>query len=167
MSDNWIVLVPSDPAFLPSQPGQERRAALFRAMAPESDEIRTVTYEGIEFFDCGANFSSVSCPQCVVEISMSWWEKTMSKDHGQQRSIVDKVFGRSPKQAGGFRLQSYRLPCCGAKASLDALVYNWPQAFGRFGLSGMNCNIAKLTEAQVAILGEALGFKLIVIYEHI
>jgi hypothetical protein len=68
--------------------------------------------------------------------------------------------------ANGFRLGSYSLPCCGKPTTLNDLVYEWPQGFGRFAIVAMNPGIEKVSDRQKAELEKTLGTPLRVIYRR-
>lgn len=151
MSDNWIALVPVDPNFVP--PGETHQAAveLFRAIAPDADEIAVKLSDKFQFFDCGANLERVTCPKCGQVISDDWWQDRMDDDY----------------RDGGFKLSSYSAPCCGDAVSLDQLKYDWPQAFARFGIDAMNPSIGDLNEDLRIEFERILETPLRVIYQHI
>src|SRR5262245_19899792 len=150
MSDNWLVLIPEDPRFIPDAAKQSRARARFAEIAPDADEIEIKVYEKVEFFDCGANFERILCSSCRSEIPVAWWQDRMDEDYGK-----------------GFMLAAYATPCCGARYTLHDLVYEWPQGFGRFALDAKKPNIGKLEERYKQEFEEILGTKLWVIYRHI
>ena len=80
MSDNWIILIPEDPRFVPSPESQELARQRFLEIAPEADEIRVQLEKNIAFFDCGGNFERILCPSCRAEISVEWWQGRMDQD---------------------------------------------------------------------------------------
>jgi hypothetical protein len=150
MSDNWIALVPEDPRFVPDAAKQRRARERFAEIAPEADEIELKVSENVVFFDCGVNLERICCPSCGAEIPVEWWQERMDKDHDD-----------------GFKLAAYSTPCCKKKATLNDLVYEWPQAFGRFAIDAMNPNIGKLDDKYKREFEKILGTKLRVIYQHI
>ncbi len=150
MSDNWITLIPEDPYLVPDAIRQSRARDWFERVAPDVEEIELHAGDTIEFFDCGANFENVLCPNCRREIPLEWWQQRMEEDYDH-----------------GFRLSKYPTPCCGAIRTLHELIYDWPQGFGRFALDAMNPGIGKLDEAQQREIEEILGTPLRVIYQHI
>ena len=64
----------------------------------------------------------------------------------------------------GFRLHPLSLPCCGHKATLNDLRYDWPQGFSQFALTAMNAG-GKVPKKLLAELEATLGCKLRVIYQ--
>jgi hypothetical protein len=149
MSDNWIALIPEDPRFVPDAANQGRARERFAEIAPGAD-IEIKVSETVEFFDCGQNFERIRCPSCASEVPVAWWQDRMDEDHDD-----------------GFKLASYATPCCGAECTLNELVYDWPQGFGRFALDAMNPNIGKLEDRYRQEFEKILGTKLRVIYQHI
>ena len=150
MSDNWIVLNPEDPRFVPDVAKQRRARDRFVEIAPEADGVEIKVSETVQFFDCGGNFERISCPSCGSDIPVAWWRDRIDEDSGD-----------------GFQLGSYATPCCGKKCTLHDLVYDWPQGFGCFTLGAMNPNIGKLNDRYKQEFERILGTKLRVIYQHI
>jgi hypothetical protein len=150
MSDNWIMLIPEDPTFIPVKAKQKLARARLAKIAPQADEIDNIVYDTIQFFDCAANFERIHCPSCQLEISNDWWLERMDADYD-----------------GGFALAEIATPCCGAKCNLNQLVYDWPQRFGRYALSAKNCNMGKLKDKDRHELETILETKLSVVYQHI
>lgn len=150
MSDNYFVIVPKDPQYIPDRESQRRVAALARALAPAADEIATDEFETIRFFDSGANFEHVICPHCDESLPLEWWQDQMSADFDGQ----------------GFRLASVVLPCCGAAATLNEIRYDWPQAFGRFSCTMRNPRLADLPESSIKALETTLGGPVSVVRSH-
>ena len=151
MSDNWIVLIPKDPVFVPNKASQQAAIDQLTELAPEAEEIEIKASDHIQLFDCGANLERISCPSCDRELDTEWWEERMIDDY------VD----------GGFQLRDYPMPCCGAFHSLNALRYDWPQGFARFGIEAMNPNIGKLSDHEIQGFERILGAPVLAIYQHI
>jgi hypothetical protein len=119
-------------------------------MAPHADQIEFKVCDEVEFFDCGANFERILCPDCRTEISFEWWESRLDEDFHK-----------------GFNLAKYATPCCCSLRTLHELEYDWAQGFGRFALEAMNPNIGKLDDRLKEELETILGKRLRVIYQHI
>ena len=152
MSDNWILIVPKRPKHIPSPDNAKVALDLLERSMPDADEIEIVQNEHIQFFDCGANLETITCPRCSADINFDWWGETMSSDYD------DKI---------GFQLNEYRLPCCSTSASLNELIYAFHQAFGRFALSAMNPNIRKMSDDAVSKIEAILDCDVSVVYQHI
>jgi hypothetical protein len=151
MSDDFIVLVPSDSKFAASPDAQRRVAAILRRLAPSADSIEPEVSEAIRFHDAGSNFESISCPRCAAEISIDWWQDRMDDD-----AIED-----------GFRLERYPAPCCGASLTLNELEYDAPQAFGRTSWTVQNANVGELDETAHQELEAAAETSLVAVYQHL
>ncbi len=150
MSDNWIIVIPEDADYLPSENAQDRAVALFRQIAPHADEIRKEVSEEIRFIDCGSNLSRIVCPHCDAELEMDWWSDLMDAE-----------------SEAGFPFREVSLPCCGRAGSLRTLGYDWPQGFARFSVEAMNPGIPDLSEAQLAEFGRVLGCPVRKILQHL
>lgn len=151
MSDHWIAIVPENPGFVPGPSTHGTALGLFRQIAPNADEIAIKLSNQIEFFDCGANLERITCPHCDQEIAIDWWQDRMEEDY----------------EGRGFRLDEYSAPCCVGALTLNALRYDWPQAFARFGIHAMNPNIDELSDDQRREFERILGTPLRTIYRHI
>lgn len=149
MSDDWIRLVPDDPHFVPERNRQGRANARFAEIAPGA-EISLEVSNSVMFFDCGGNFEKILCPSCGAGIPVVWWQARMEEDFDD-----------------GFRLASWTLTCCAARFTLNDLIYEWPQAFGRFVLEVMNPNIGRLEDDHKREFEGILGTKLRVVYQHL
>lgn len=152
MSDNWILIVPKLPKHVPSPDNAEAALKLLQNLMPDADEIEIVQSEQIQFFDCGANLETITCPRCSANIDFGWWGNTMSSDFDEK---------------SGFQLSEYRLPCCAASTSLNELTYAFHQAFGCFALRAMNPNIGKMSDGAVSEIEAVLDCDVTVVYQHI
>lgn len=153
MSDSWIVVIPADPKYQPSEYQKQKLQAELANLAPKAEEI-AIEADGndLRFFDCGENFEIVRCPACQKEINSETWGDWMSNDYGD---------------GSGFDLSSRELPCCGATSTLNDLTYDLPQGFARFGVSAMNCDRLKLTATETQLLDAAIGARVRIIYRYI
>ncbi|WP_162929990.1 hypothetical protein [Pseudophaeobacter sp. EL27] len=152
MSDNWILIVPKLPEQVPSPENAQAALEFFKELAPGADEIEIVQSEHVQFFDCGTNLETISCPRCSAHIELDWWGAAMSSDYDESE---------------GFRLSEFQLPCCSTFASLDALVYEFHQVFGRFALSAMNPNLGLLSDDTIRSFETTLACDISVVYQHI
>lgn len=150
MSDNWIILIPENPDYIPDEEKRVGARIHLMQLAPDADEIEITVFDNIEFFFCGGNFERICCPACGSEISDEWWQDRMEEDYED-----------------GFKLDHYLTPCCGASRTLHELIYEWPQGFGRFAIEAMNPNIGMLDDVQKQVFEAILGTKLRVIYRHL
>lgn len=148
----WIVIVPQNPEHMPSSDNAQVAAKILEQMASGAEKIEIIKDERVQFFDCGGNLETVSCPRCHADIDTDWWSQTMSADFDEDT---------------GFMLNDYRLPCCSSSVSLNALDYSFHQAFGRFALSAMNPKIGELSVEAIVKIEAALGCEVSVVYQHI
>ena|SRR5450631_717952 len=151
MSDHSIVIVPRDPSFVPTDEQQQRVVGVLNRIAPAAESVTVEASPEVRFFDCGQNFEGLSCPHCESEISVEWWQDRMDDD----------------TDGSGFRLGTYETPCCEALVTLNELIYDWPQAFGRFCWTVQNPNIGELTDAAKTELEVVAGFALVPIQQHV
>ena len=151
MSDDWILIVPKRPEHVLSLDKAVAGLELLKELMPDADENELVQNERVQFFDCGTNLETITCPRCSADIDFDWWGDTMSTDYDEKT---------------GFQLNENRLPCCSMFASLDELIYAFHQTFGRFALSAMNSNIGKMSDDAVGKLEAALDCEVSVVYKH-
>jgi hypothetical protein len=151
MSDHFIVVVPRDPRLVPIDEVQRRVVGVLNRIAPSAENVTAAVSSQVQFFDCGQNFDKILCPRCAAEIGIGWWQERMDDD-------FDGI---------GFRLDSYDAPCCAKSVNLNELIYDWPQAFGRFSWTVQNPNIGELTDAAKLELEAVAGFALVPIQRHV
>jgi hypothetical protein len=149
MSDNWIIVIPENPEFVPDKATQQKAAGYLHSIAPKADEITSTVSDHIEFADCGGNFEGVSCPSCCAAIEIEVWQDWMDEDYDGE----------------GFVLRSHVMPCCGTGHTVHELRYEAAQGFRRFEVSAMNPNI-ELSDAQRKGFEEILGCLVRVIWRH-
>lgn len=145
-------MIPEDPDYVPDWTVYARARERFYEIAPKADEINITVTETLEFFDCGANFERMLCPDCREEIPFAWWHEKLDLDGDH---------------CSAFILTNHSTPCCSASHTLHELVYDWPQGFGRFGFKVMNPNIGKLDDKVKREFEDILGCELRVIYKHL
>jgi hypothetical protein len=151
MSDHFIIVVPRDPRLVPTDEVRRRVVLVLNRIASSAENVTAEVSPQVQFFDCGQNFERVLCPRCSAEISIDWWQERMNDDY-------DGI---------GFRLDSYETLCCAKSANLNELIYDWPQAFGRFSWTVQNPNIGELTDAAKLELEAVAGFALVPIRQHV
>jgi hypothetical protein len=150
MSDNWLILIPESPEFVPSKDARDRALALFRKIAPQADEIKVELSDRPRFIDCGVNLETISCPGCKQELDMEWWNDWMSTEFDE-----------------GFPLKPKALPRCGIEGSPNDLVYDWRQGFARFSLKAMNPDIEDLSADVGREFETILGCGIRKIWQHL
>jgi hypothetical protein len=150
MSDNYIIIIPKEPNFVPSKEAQRKAVELFQKLTPIADEIKAEVSKTIRFVDCGENFSRVSCPKCHHELDLDSWQSWMGEE-----------------AEADFPLRPKPMACCGAKLTLNDLSYDWPQGFARFTLKAMNPDIANLEQIDLKQFEKILGSPLRKILQHI
>lgn len=149
MSDSFLKLIPSDPAYVPEQIRHEATLGILRSYFPQADEISIEVNDRIKFIDQGSNFERVICPLCNTELAIPLWQDMM--DTAYKTQFSDLVV---------------KMPCCGQACSLNDLRYEWPAGFAKFVLEVMNPN-SDLTAAQIHHLELVLGCALRKLWQRI
>ncbi|QDT66564.1 hypothetical protein [Calycomorphotria hydatis] len=151
MSDNYVIIIPADPEFVPTEQAQRAALEYFQEIAPSADEIESETHQLPQFIDCGGNFEWIRCPNCKTTVCTDWWNERMEADSNDD----------------GFQLETIAIPCCGFSGTLNDLDYSFPQGFARFELGAMNPNLGELNNAVKLRFESLLGCTIKVIYQHI
>ena len=152
VSDRWIRVIPTDPAFAPDSAAGRRACDLLQGYAPAAPSgspARQVDSDHIVFIDAGSNFESISCPWCSAAVDVEWWQLQM--DHAASSEFRDLLT---------------RTPCCDVTTSLNDLHNEWPQGFARWWLEVMNPRRSPLSHEQATSIGDAVGHPVRCIYVH-
>jgi hypothetical protein len=147
MSDHWIVIIPADPAFVPSPENAERVEAELRNSVVSCDEVAVETHDTPVFFDAGSNWEGVRCPACGAAIDVDAWSDAMAAAH----------------KSGDLSLN---VRCCGASTNLNALTYAWRCGFARFALSARNPE-RSFSEESADRIAEILGTPVKIVRRHL
>ena len=150
MSDNWLILIPTPPEYVPSKDARERAIALFRRIAPDGHEIEVELSKRPRLIGRGTNLERIICPSCQRELAIDWWSDWMSQE-----------------EELGCPLNPAALPCCGSVHSLADLVYDWPQGFSRFSIGAMNPNIQDLPRTVQREFEAIMGCSVQKIWRHL
>ncbi|HKS16646.1 MAG TPA: hypothetical protein VJU16_04985 [Planctomycetota bacterium] len=149
MSDNFLILIPASPDFVPAEAAQAAALERFKSFVPKADDVIRDSTTEVRFIDAGVNFEKVSCPMCRLKLAERWWQDAMNA--AGKRDFAD------------LRIT---LPCCGKSSTLNDLMYFWAQGFARFSLEAMNPGLRDLKTDQVRDLEKILGCPLRVILAH-
>lgn len=159
MATSVILLIPTDPEFVPSALSQEQAVALLQPLLPDVTSVVTARVtEYVEFVAQGENFERIVCPFCSTELAIPWWHEAMNKAH--EKRFIDL---------------SIDTPCCHIESSLNDLQYEWPAGFARFILElhepfvrdreGVH-QMLEMNQNLLGKLEEVLGCPLRVIWAH-
>lgn len=149
MSDNYLILIPTDPNWTPDGASAEKAGNIVAELTPDAEEAEGFIMDEVEFFDAGDNFKGVTCPHCGADVT-DWWPGAMDKAN-------DLAFGDL----------GVTMPCCGRPSSLNDLVYDMPQGFAQFAITVTEPGIERLDEAALRRVGEALGHPVRAIWQRI
>lgn len=150
MSDNFLVLIPVHPEYVPALESQSVAANMLRCVVATNSSVSIRATPDIQFVDAGSNFERISCPLCHQIIDLDWWSAAMDEAAEVEFARLDAV-----------------TPCCRTNVSLNDLVYDWPQGFSRFEIRAMNPGISVLESDSLHQLEVTLGCSLRVIWCHL
>lgn len=150
MSDDWLILIPTDPQWIPTEAQQAAARVVLERLCPNAERRDVAASDTISFRDAGANFSAIRCPNCGAQIDRDWWLARM--DDANSNSFTDL---------------SVVTPCCGTNTTLNDLEYDWPQGFSIWALEAMNPGRGRLTEDELRAFATALGHSVREIWTHI
>lgn len=147
MSDNWIVVIPTVPSFVPSLDIAKQVEAAVRRAVRSCDELTVETHDVPVFYDAGSNWEGVRCPVCGVELDDEIWSEAMSVAH----------------ETGDLSLD---MPCCDARTNLNDLAYGWACGFARFAVSARNPE-SSLSDETAADIASLLGAPIRLVQRHL
>jgi hypothetical protein len=144
MSDGWLILIPTDPEWVPDAQQAARALEAIDQLTPErSGEIETFAPGRVEFVNCGENFESIGCPACgATLLDGEWWGERMSAAYDR---------------ASGFGALDVVTPCCGSATTLNDLDYHFPQGFASWWIEVHTANRGWLDDAERTLFETALS----------
>jgi hypothetical protein len=123
MSDDLLKLIPVSEQFVPDDAAQHKACRLLKSLIPEAEKVYVEATPDVRFIDPGSNLEEIHCPICGTEVDKSWWKQAMNTAYQAKFTSLD-----------------VNMPCCGARSSLNHLIYRWPAGFARFVLIARNPN---------------------------
>lgn len=151
MSDDYTIIVPADPAFLPADDARRAVERLAAEIFPRADAIELRRSERLEFVWAEEYHTRPSCPFCGADLEAWFWAE----------------FDRWGAAEDAAALAA-KLPRCGRVGSLNALAYRAgsPEAFARFQLSVVNVGVGRLGDDARRRFEAALGGPVKIVYRH-
>lgn len=144
-------VIPTDPTWQPTTPGAAAAAQVFRGLAPNADRFDVDYYHQVRVVDAGENLVHIGCPVCGLDIDLDWF-----------RDLTEIALYHD-----GFHDLNVTVPCCGGRASLNDLDYDWPVGFARFELAAWEPERDQLTAGELAQIAQVLGHDVRQIMTHI
>lgn len=158
MSDSYLRIFPTEPAFRPSEAATLAALAILKPAVPEADGIEAESYAHPTFIDQGENLEAIICPACGGRLKLlsasnevrTWWH-----------NIADSLTGQN------VAALQVTMPCCRAAVSFAALAFHWPAGVASFELSVQNPNLCGPIPPEIMQqLEAALGCSLRQIMAH-
>ena len=139
MSGYRLLLIPEDPARVPSEAARAEAKKLLADALARAEEISDRVADEIEAVfpdDVGA----IHCPECRAEIDRAWWQDAIAVARSKQ-----------------FRNLRAKTPCCHATVSLQDLAYAKGGGFARYSIAISNPNVSDLPAQLRRAVARALG----------
>jgi len=136
---DFLILIPTDPSYVPHEDQAEAGADALEALVPRADEVTYDMFDDVRFIDAGEAFEAITCPLCGKD-AKSWWEVAM--DQAAEKEFEDLAVTAK---------------CCGGETNLNALTYQPAAHFGRFTLVASHAGVSKLSPEALAPIEAALG----------
>ena len=145
---DYLILIPTDPTYVPSEEQAEAGADALEALLPRADEVSYDMFDDVRFIDAG-EASAITCPLCGKD-AKAWWEGAM--DQAAETEFEDLAVVAT---------------CCGGTTTLNALLYQPAAAFARFTLVATNSRVETLALESLAPVEAALGCAVRVVRQRV
>ena len=146
---DYLILIPTDPTYVPSDEQAEAGADALEALLPRADEVSYDMFDDVRFIDGGEAFVAITCPLCGKD-AQAWWEGAM--DQAAQTEFEDLAVTAT---------------CCGGATTLNALNYQPAAAFARFTLVATNSRVETLAPEALAPVEAGLGCALRMVRQQV
>lgn len=146
---DYLILIPTDPSYVPSDEQAEAGADALEALLPRADEVSYDMFDDVRFIDGGEAFEAITCPLCGKD-AQAWWEGAM--DQAAESEFEDLAVVAT---------------CCGGTTNLNALIYQPAAAFARFTLVATNAGVSKVAPEALAPVEAALGCAVRVVRQRV
>jgi hypothetical protein len=149
VSDTYLILCAKDPQAQIDETNAESACDALEKLFPDADEVSYDLFDEVRFIDPGQTFDKVTCPACGKDAE-PWWSHAM--DTAAKSEFEDLIATAK---------------CCGARVSLNDLIYEPNAGFGRFALVVMNAGVEGISSGQQHELELLLRQKLQVVAQRI
>ncbi|WP_313586227.1 hypothetical protein [Aquidulcibacter sp.] len=146
---DYLILIPTDPTYVPSDEQAEAGGDALEALLPRADEISYDMFDDVRFIDGGESFEAITCPLCGKD-AQAWWEGAM--DQAAETEFEDLTVVAT---------------CCGGATTLNALLYQPAAAFARFTLVATNARVETLAVESFVPVEAALGCALRMVRQRV
>ncbi|SNY70505.1 hypothetical protein [Paractinoplanes atraurantiacus] len=156
MSELYIRVIPTDPAWQPTRAAATAAAAdvagLFTGPGDDVESVDPVFYEDITVIDGGEYMEDLFCTRCDAEIGLDWFWSLLNARNGGPT----------------IRDLSATTPCCGTTLTLPDLRFEAPIGFARFEVSARNWTRREweLSAEELTAIGSVLGHPVTQVLAH-
>lgn len=152
MSDDWTIVIPTDPWWVPDDAQESSAKALFDEFLSDAVELTVERPGMVQLYSSLGYFESIHCPTCCIELDIQpWWTDQL-----------DAAW----TDGAGFTTLDVTTPCCNTATTLNDLKYTLPQGFASWALEARN-PYSVLDDDRQRQLVEALGHEIRVLYRHL
>jgi hypothetical protein len=153
MLDEWGLIIPVDPTYLPSPAAQFRALQLWASRDKQGSSKTIEVHAEVRYIPpADGTLHAVCCPNCRRSVDPGWLEDAVNL-----------------ARADGFRNLLTVIPCCGAFVSLNDLKMTKGHAtfgFARFCMATHNPDPLSITNITIKHLESILGCQLRVVWQR-
>jgi hypothetical protein len=143
MGDHWLILIPTDPEWVPDTEQAAKAQQMVDRLTPAREGRIAVNAPGrVDFVNCGENFETIGCPSCGAILDLKWWHEGMN-------AAYDGI--------AGFGTLDVTTPCCGTATTLNDLFYDFPQGFASWWIEVHYASRSWLNDTERRQVEAALG----------
>jgi hypothetical protein len=135
VSDNFVLLVPADPWFVPSPEQEDGARRLYGDRMPRGEDLESTVAWPMGIVALGENSGTFWCPRCEAELDWEWIGELW--DEREPRPLT--------------------VPCCGGTTTLADLRSDAGDCFARFTLQIRDPDCWEAPAEVVAAVGAVLG----------
>ncbi len=151
MSNYYVKIIPDNPYCHVDMQAAEKARDYLEECSMVAMSVEIEMHEAPAFVDSGGYLQEIACPFCGGDL-LDWWKDAMDAAAGENGLFAE--------------LDEKQLPCCGRRASLNELKYDYPCGFACTELIVLNPR-NQLEQHHIEAVERLLGMRIKVIYSRI
>ena len=169
MAECKLSIVPTDPYFLPTKDGIKKAKAVIKRINEYIDnaDIRVKQSDQPKFYTAADALESIACPRCSKTTKYNQFHPSDPDESEEifRQFILDAI------NAPDALKHEVVVPCCGARLSLDDIIFKdyagrRTAAIGRFNLRIPDDDGYVAEEKAKIRIEKALGASVVYVIEH-